>query len=201
MNEHATDSAMMIMPLIRHFKEGYEMDKPPAWHRNEERRARGLLPVKEEHDNHDEFDMALLLEGWERELLWTEILLLTGNPDASFPHLARAWGRERGFHTLLAQFICEGRGDLNRFSPSKRKIMALHPQIDSMESGNDAKHSETAAKSTTTSKKKTRRMTQQSNPEEYNRRDMCGKIDNSHDSVTVPKKSADILENSCSHEE
>jgi len=69
------------MPLIRHLKEGFDAGKPPAWHRNEERRARGLWPVH---------NPATQLEGWERELVWFEILLLTGNADACFRHLARA---------------------------------------------------------------------------------------------------------------
>ena len=77
------------MPLIAHLKQGFEdPNQPPAWHRNEERRARGLFPVH---------NPATQLESWERELVWTEILLLTGNPDSSFRHLARAWGRDKGF--------------------------------------------------------------------------------------------------------
>jgi hypothetical protein len=93
------------MPLIAHFKQGFLIEKPPAWHRNEERRARGLWPVH---------NPATQLQGWERELVWMEILLLTGNPDASFRHLARGWGRDKGFHMVLAQFICERHGDVER---------------------------------------------------------------------------------------
>jgi len=94
-----------VMPLIRHLKAGFDGLKPPAWHRNEERRARGMFPV----DN-----PATQLEGWERELVWMEILVLTGAPKASFRHLARAWGRDKGFHMVLAQFICERHGDVRR---------------------------------------------------------------------------------------
>lgn len=94
-----------VMPLIAHLKEGFDGLKPPAWHRNEERRARGLYPI----DN-----PATQLEGWERELVWMEILVLTGAPGASFRHLARAWGRDKGFHMVLAQFICERQGDVQR---------------------------------------------------------------------------------------
>jgi hypothetical protein len=43
-----------------------------------------------------------------------EILILTGVPGASFRHLARAWGRDKGFHMVLAQFICERHGDVER---------------------------------------------------------------------------------------
>eukprot|EP00980_Cylindrotheca_fusiformis_P025304 scaffold13475_cov103-Cylindrotheca_fusiformis.AAC.1 len=94
-----------VMPLIAHLKSGFDSLKPPAWHRNEERRARGLFPV----DN-----PATQLEGWERELVWMEILVLTGASRASFRHLARAWGRDKGFHMVLAQFICERHGDVRR---------------------------------------------------------------------------------------
>lgn len=112
-------------PLVAHLKAGFDDLKPPAWHRNEERRARGLVPI----DN-----PAGQLEGWERELVWMEILVLTGAPGASFRHLARAWGRDKGFHMVLAQFICERQGDVRRKkrhqgtksdmnkSPKKRRI-------------------------------------------------------------------------------
>lgn len=44
-----------------------------------------------------------------------EILLLSGGtPYANFRALAHAWGRERGFHNLLANSICERRGDIER---------------------------------------------------------------------------------------
>jgi hypothetical protein len=54
------------------------------------------------------------LESWERELVWMEILLLTGNPHARFRHLARGWGRDKGFHMVLAQFILQRQGDVER---------------------------------------------------------------------------------------
>jgi hypothetical protein len=49
-----------VMPLIAHLKHGFDTSKPPAWHRNEERAARGILQI----DN-----PAQQLEGWERELV------------------------------------------------------------------------------------------------------------------------------------
>jgi hypothetical protein len=101
------------MPLIAHFKEGFQLEKPPAWHRNEERRARGLWPVH---------NPATQLEGWERELVWMEILLMTGIPESSFRHLARGWGRDKGFHMVLAQFICGRQGDVER----KKRERAAH---------------------------------------------------------------------------
>lgn len=93
------------MPLIKHLKDGFDRQKPRGWHRNEERRSRGLPPVP---------NPAVQLEGWERELVWLEICLLSGCPQSSFRHLARSWGRDKGFHMVLAQFICERRGDVER---------------------------------------------------------------------------------------
>lgn len=107
----AADNETGVMPLVQHLKEGFETNKPPAWHRNEERSARGLWPVH---------NPATQLESWERELVWTEILLLTGNPESSFRHLARAWGRDKGFHMVLAQFICERHGNVERKKKQKK---------------------------------------------------------------------------------
>ena len=103
--DNGEDELNNLMPLIGHLKHGFDTLKPPAWHRNEERRSRGLFPI----DN-----PAAQLEGWERELVWMEILVLTGVPGASFRHLARAWGRDKGFHMVLAQFICERFGETER---------------------------------------------------------------------------------------
>ena len=55
-----------------------------------------------------------------------EILALSGNADASFRHLARAWGRDKGFHMVLAQFICERRGDVER---KKRERQMGNPDL------------------------------------------------------------------------
>lgn len=44
-----------------------------------------------------------------------EILLLSGGtPFANFKDLAHAWGREKGFHLLLATSVCERRGEVER---------------------------------------------------------------------------------------
>jgi hypothetical protein len=44
-----------------------------------------------------------------------EILLLSGGtPHANFKDLAHAWGREKGFHQVLAQSVCERRGEVDR---------------------------------------------------------------------------------------
>jgi hypothetical protein len=103
------------MPLIEHFKQGVLLEKPPAWHRNEERQARGLWPVQ---------NVAMQLEGWERELVWMEILLLTGTPESSFLYLARGWGRDKGFHMVLSQFICERHGDVERKQRERVTVVA-----------------------------------------------------------------------------
>jgi len=110
--ENGKEEWSNTMPLILHLKHGFDTLKPPAWHRNEERRARGMFPI----DN-----PAAQLEGWERELVWMEILVLTGVPGASFRHLARAWGRDKGFHMVLAQFICERFGETERKKRHKEK--------------------------------------------------------------------------------
>jgi hypothetical protein len=108
-------SSVGQMPLIEHFKQGILLEKPPAWHRNEERLARGLWPVH---------NVAMQLEGWERELVWMEILLLTGTPESSFHHLARGWGRDKGFHMVLSQFICERHGDVERKKRERVTVVA-----------------------------------------------------------------------------
>ena len=44
-----------------------------------------------------------------------EILLLSGGtPYANFKDLAHAWGREKGFHHVLASNVCERRGEVER---------------------------------------------------------------------------------------
>jgi hypothetical protein len=91
------------MPLIDYLKDNF--DRGTAWHRNDERLARGLPLVS---------SPAVQLEGWERELVWTETLLLTGTAEASFRHLARGWGRDKGFHRVLAQSICDRHGSVER---------------------------------------------------------------------------------------
>ena len=37
-----------------------------------------------------------------------------GTPYANFKDLAHAWGREKGFHSLLASSVCERRGEVER---------------------------------------------------------------------------------------
>ena len=44
-----------------------------------------------------------------------EIMLLSGGtPYANFKELAFAWGREKGFHHVLANSVCERRGEVER---------------------------------------------------------------------------------------
>ena len=44
-----------------------------------------------------------------------EVLLISGGvPSANFKDLAHAWGREKGFHTVLVNAICERRGEVDR---------------------------------------------------------------------------------------
>jgi uncharacterized membrane protein len=37
-----------------------------------------------------------------------------GTPYANFQDLAHAWGREKGFHNLLASAVCARRGEVER---------------------------------------------------------------------------------------
>lgn len=90
------DGSSSIMPLVRHFLEG--AGKPPAWHRTEERMARGLPPV----------EASTALEDWERVLLWMEILLLSGSSIEAFSRFAAAWGQEEGFQLVLSQVLGGG---------------------------------------------------------------------------------------------
>ena len=41
-------------------------------------------------------------------------MLSGGTPYANFKDLAHAWGREKGFHTVLANNVCERRGEVER---------------------------------------------------------------------------------------
>jgi len=93
-----------MMPLVSYLRDG--ADKSAGWHRNGERRARGMFPAS---------SLSQQLEPWERQLALVEILLLSGGtPFANFKDLAHAWGREKGFHSLLAASVCERRGEVER---------------------------------------------------------------------------------------
>ena len=83
-------------PLIGFLREG--MSKPPAWHRNDERLARSLDAV---------IDPTRKFEGWEKDMVCTETLLLTGASPEVFAQLAHAWGRDPGFHRALSTSVLE----------------------------------------------------------------------------------------------
>ncbi|KAG7370174.1 hypothetical protein IV203_027920 [Nitzschia inconspicua] len=101
----AAASGGATMPLIAHLRQG-ALTEPVGWHRNAERRARGMFPVT---------SLSTQLEPWERQLALVEILLLSGGtPNANFKDLAHAWGREKGFHQVLASSVCERRGEVER---------------------------------------------------------------------------------------
>ena len=110
-NTNATSAGAAAMRLIQHLKDGFTAGKPPAWHRNEERLARGLPPLllHHTHTNHHQQPCTTTsdLEEWERELAWMEILVLGGScSDEAWGHWARAWGRDFGFHhQLVAQYL------------------------------------------------------------------------------------------------
>lgn len=58
MDDGTPPEGVTIMPLITFLREGAE--KEPGWHRNSERRARGLFPVTSSSSQ---------LEPWERQLV------------------------------------------------------------------------------------------------------------------------------------
>jgi hypothetical protein len=88
------------MPLIQHLRNGFDGGKAPAWHRNEERQIRNLPPA---------LNANVHFEPWEIDMVWTETLLLTSNPEANFTHLAYAWGQEPGFHVTAVRALCRHR--------------------------------------------------------------------------------------------
>lgn len=101
----APPPAGSTMPLIAHLRQG-ALNEPVGWHRNAERRARGMFPVT---------SLSTQLEPWERQLALVEILLLSGGtPNSNFKDLAHAWGREKGFHQVLASSVCERKGEVER---------------------------------------------------------------------------------------
>lgn len=106
------------MPLVTYLREG--SNKPSGWHRNEERQARGMQPVK---------NTSAQLESWERQLAVVETLLLGGGtPYASFKDLAHGWGRRKGFHLALINNVCERRGDIIRKRKSEIGMTVSPPK-------------------------------------------------------------------------
>lgn len=112
------------MPLVQHLREGFESGRPNGWHRDDERRGRGLV----EGGNADS-------EAWERELAWTEILVLSGSSSESFAHWARAWGRDDvdGFHAVLSQFL--GGGPSNSSSGNNQTPSRHHHRLSTVDWG------------------------------------------------------------------
>ena len=98
-------SIVSAMPLVTFLGNG-AVHKDVGWHRQAERRARGIFPCA---------SLSAQLEPWEKQLALVEIMLLSGGtPHANFKDLAHAWGRERGFHQVLAGSVCTRRGEVER---------------------------------------------------------------------------------------
>jgi hypothetical protein len=98
-------SIVSAMPLVTFLCDG-ALHKDAGWHRQAERRARGIFPC---------VSLSSQLEPWEKQLAMVEILLLSGGtPHANFRHLAHAWGREQGFHQVLVSSVCTRRGEVER---------------------------------------------------------------------------------------
>jgi hypothetical protein len=73
----APPDGVAVMPLVQFLH--HNAHKKVGWHRNQERRARGVFHVS---------SLSCQLEPWERQLALVEILLLSGGtPYANFKHL------------------------------------------------------------------------------------------------------------------
>eukprot|EP00977_Amphora_coffeiformis_P007851 scaffold1748_cov164-Amphora_coffeaeformis.AAC.4 len=111
------------MPLISHLKEGFETSRQVAWHRNDERRIRGLPPVSSISDQ---------FVDWEMELVFAETLALSGTSQMAFRYLAFAWGREEGFHSAIVQALCGKKNSLHNTASllgSQRGSEATRPYL------------------------------------------------------------------------
>jgi hypothetical protein len=92
------------MPLVAHLDNNVKMEK--SWHRQQERRSRGLSPVAS----------GAQFESWEKQLIVAESLLLYGvqNSHGCYRSLAHAWGRKQGFHNVLLEQFFDRRGEIER---------------------------------------------------------------------------------------
>lgn len=88
-------SGTTVMPLLACLQKG-QSGKPAGWHRVEERAARNLSASA----------AGDVLEPWELELLFIEILILTGQGRAAFTNLAHAWAQPDGFHLNIGRQVC-----------------------------------------------------------------------------------------------
>ena len=113
------------MPLISHLKEGFEISRKVAWHRNDERRIRGLPTVSSTSEQ---------FEDWETELVFAETLALSGTSHMAFRYLAFAWGREEGFHSAIVQAQCRKKNSLQKtasmLGAQPRTSEAAHPYLE-----------------------------------------------------------------------
>lgn len=86
-------------------------------------------------------------DDWERELIWTELLLLTGaaagggdeDRPAMMDHLAHAWGCRPGFHT---EFISQWLGERRTGAPTVRRAESRDNEYDERENEADASEEE-----------------------------------------------------------
>jgi hypothetical protein len=97
---------------------------PGGWHRRQERHARGYPLTSASIPEWDD---------WERELIWTELLLVTGaaassddRPDATTDLLAHAWGCRPGFH---AEFIAQWIGERRTGAPQVDRLVESHYDV------------------------------------------------------------------------
>jgi hypothetical protein len=94
-----------------------------GWHRLLERQARGYPPMSAGGDGTASPPTPVEWDDWERELIWTELLILMGaaaddQPAAAMDLLAHAWGCRPGFHT---EFIAQWIGERRTVAPRDRR--------------------------------------------------------------------------------
>lgn len=78
----APPSGVVIMPLVEFLREGAAKNEP-GWHRNTERRARGLFPVT---------SLQMQLEPWERQLVSSKIVSIETIIKQKIRHLTHSNG-------------------------------------------------------------------------------------------------------------
>jgi hypothetical protein len=94
-----------------------------GWHRRLERQARGYPPLSAAGDGTTGPPAPVEWDDWERELIWTELLVLMGaaaddQPAAAMDLLAHAWGCRPGFHT---EFMSLWIGERRTVAPMDRR--------------------------------------------------------------------------------
>jgi len=104
------------MPLVDYLRSNWKREF--GWHRVDERRARGLPSMATAQQS---------FEGWERQMVVYESMLLSavetghvpghasvGCREECYRFLAHAWGRKRNFHNDIVKQVFSRRGGMER---------------------------------------------------------------------------------------